>query len=51
MTARSGRELVWAVQVNDVHFADLLDLIGVGADIGHHGRGDLRGELTSRAWH
>ena len=34
MTARSGRELVWAVYVNDVLSADLLDLIGVGADIG-----------------
>jgi hypothetical protein len=33
MTARLGRELVWAVQVNDVLSADLLDLIGVGADI------------------
>jgi hypothetical protein len=34
MTARSGRELVWAVYVNDVLSANLLDLIGVGADIG-----------------
>jgi len=34
MTAKSGRELVWAVYVNDVLSADLLDLIGVGADIG-----------------
>jgi serine-type D-Ala-D-Ala carboxypeptidase/endopeptidase (penicillin-binding protein 4) len=34
LTTRSGRELVWAVYVNDVLSADLLDLIGVGADIG-----------------
>jgi serine-type D-Ala-D-Ala carboxypeptidase/endopeptidase (penicillin-binding protein 4) len=34
MTAKSGRDLVWAVYVNDVLSADLLDLIGVGADIG-----------------
>jgi serine-type D-Ala-D-Ala carboxypeptidase/endopeptidase (penicillin-binding protein 4) len=34
MTARSGRELIWAVYVNDVLSADLMDLIGVGADIG-----------------
>ena len=34
MTTKSGRELVWAVYVNDVLSADLLDLIGVGADIG-----------------
>jgi D-alanyl-D-alanine carboxypeptidase/D-alanyl-D-alanine-endopeptidase (penicillin-binding protein 4) len=34
MTAGSGRQLVWAVYVNDVLSADLLDLIGVGADIG-----------------
>ena len=34
MTAKSGRELVWAVYVNDVLSADLLDLIGVGTDIG-----------------
>ena len=34
MTARSGRQLVWAVYVNDVLSADLFDLIGVGADIG-----------------
>ena len=34
MTAKSGRELVWAVYVNDVLSADLLDLISVGADIG-----------------
>ena len=34
MTAKSGRELVWAVYVNDVLSADLMDLIGVGADIG-----------------
>jgi D-alanyl-D-alanine carboxypeptidase/D-alanyl-D-alanine-endopeptidase (penicillin-binding protein 4) len=34
MTTRSGRELVWAVYVNDVLSADLLDLISVGADIG-----------------
>jgi serine-type D-Ala-D-Ala carboxypeptidase/endopeptidase (penicillin-binding protein 4) len=34
MTAKSGRELVWAVYVNDVLSADLMDLIGVSADIG-----------------
>ena len=34
MTARSGRELAWAVYVNDVLSADLFDLIAVGADIG-----------------
>jgi len=34
MTARSGRELVWAVYVNDVLSADLNELLGVGADIG-----------------
>ena len=34
MTAKSGRQLVWAVYVNDVLSADLLDLIDVGADIG-----------------
>jgi hypothetical protein len=34
MTARSGRALVWAFQVNDVLSVDLLDLIGVGAGIG-----------------
>ena len=34
MTARSGRQLVWAVYINDVLSADLLELIGVGADIG-----------------
>lgn len=34
LTASSGRELVWAVYVNDVLSADLMDLIGVGADIG-----------------
>ena len=34
MTASSGRQLVWAAYVNDVLSADLLDLIGVGADIG-----------------
>jgi hypothetical protein len=33
MTVRSSRELVWAVQVNDVLSADLLDLIGADADI------------------
>jgi hypothetical protein len=32
LTARSGRELVWAVYVNDVLSADLFDRIGVGAD-------------------
>ncbi len=34
MTTRSGRELVWAVYVNDVLSAELFDLLGVGADIG-----------------
>jgi len=34
MTAKSGRELVWAVYVNDVLSTDLMELIGVGADIG-----------------
>lgn len=34
LTASSGRELVWAVYVNDVLSADLMELIGVGADIG-----------------
>ncbi len=34
LTAKSGREFVWAVYVNDVLSADLLDLIGIGADIG-----------------
>src|SRR5687767_4092559 len=34
MTATSGRELIWAVYVNDMLSTDLLDLIGVGADIG-----------------
>jgi hypothetical protein len=34
MTARSGRELVWAVWVNGVLSIDLHDLIGVGAGIG-----------------
>ncbi len=34
MSAKSGRQLAWAVYVNDVLSADLLDLIGVGADIG-----------------
>jgi hypothetical protein len=34
MTAKSGRQFVWAVYVNGVLSAALLDLIGVGADIG-----------------
>jgi hypothetical protein len=34
MTTKSDRELVWAVYVNDVLSAHLLDLIGVGADMG-----------------
>ncbi len=34
MTARSGRELIWAVYINDVLSADLNELLGVGADIG-----------------
>jgi D-alanyl-D-alanine carboxypeptidase/D-alanyl-D-alanine-endopeptidase (penicillin-binding protein 4) len=34
LTAKSGRKLVWAVYVNDVLSTDLLDLIGIGADIG-----------------
>ncbi len=34
MTTKSGRELIWAIYVNDVLSANLLDLIGVGADIG-----------------
>lgn len=34
MTAKSERELVWAVYINDVLSDDLFDLIGVGADIG-----------------
>ena len=34
MTSSGGRELVWAVYVNDVAATNLADLIGVGADIG-----------------
>ena len=34
MTTRSSREFVWAVCVNDVLSTNLMDLIGVGADIG-----------------
>jgi D-alanyl-D-alanine carboxypeptidase/D-alanyl-D-alanine-endopeptidase (penicillin-binding protein 4) len=34
MTTKSGRELVWAIYVNDVLSANFMDLIGVGADIG-----------------
>jgi D-alanyl-D-alanine carboxypeptidase/D-alanyl-D-alanine-endopeptidase (penicillin-binding protein 4) len=34
LTAQSGRKLVWAVYVNDVLSADVMELLGVGADIG-----------------
>jgi D-alanyl-D-alanine carboxypeptidase/D-alanyl-D-alanine-endopeptidase (penicillin-binding protein 4) len=34
MTTSSGRDLVWAVYVNDVLSANLEDVLGVGADIG-----------------
>lgn len=34
MTSKSGRELVWAVYVNDVLSPNLLDLLAVGEDIG-----------------
>ena len=50
MTARSGRELVWAVQVNDVLSADLLDLIGVGADIGTIA-GAIHRRTDDKGWH